>query len=85
MIHPDRWLVIDALEAHTEGHRRLVDRIGVVDVCPDGASAFQRYRELHGAHPERELYFVHTGNADLDIVERSWLGIRRSDAPQPAG
>ena len=79
--HPDEWLVIEALEAHTLGGRRMFDRIAVVEVCPDGATAHDRYRTLHGAHPDRELYFVHTANEELEIEERPWVGIRRHDAP----
>ena len=70
--HPDRWLLVEALEAHSEGHRRIVDRLAVLEVCPDGATALQRYRELHREHPDRELYYVHTANSELTIEERSW-------------
>lgn len=79
--HPEKWLVIEALEAHTTNRRRVVDRIAVVEVCTDGATALQRYADLHREHPERDLYFVHTGNAELEIEERPWIGIRRNDAP----
>jgi hypothetical protein len=27
--YPDQWLVVEALEAHTEGHQRLLDRSGL--------------------------------------------------------
>lgn len=74
--HPDRWLVIEALEAHTEDTRRVFDRIAVVDVCPDGRATMKRYAELHRQHPQRELCFVHTGTAELEIEERPWMGIR---------
>jgi hypothetical protein len=82
--HPDEWLVIEALEAHTAEHRRIFDRIAVVEVCPDGVTAQHRYRELRREHPERELYFVHTANADLEIEERPWLGIRLHAAAHPS-
>ena len=49
--YPNQWLVIDALEAHTEGDRRKLDQMTVVEVVPDGAAAYQRYRELHQIHP----------------------------------
>ena len=79
--YPDQWLVIEALEAHTTAHRRIFDRITVVETCADGAMAMKRYHELRREHPERELCFVHTGNVELEIVERPWIGIRRNDAP----
>jgi hypothetical protein len=83
--YPDTWLVIEALEAHTEERRRLLDHIAVVDTCGDGAGAFQSYQRLHQAHPYRELYYVHTGREDLDIREQHWVGIRRNDAAYAAG
>lgn len=81
--HPNEWVVIEALEAHTAGARRVLDRVAVIEVCPDGAAAHRRYRDLHGAHPNREFYFAHTTNADLDVEERPWAGIRHQDAPHP--
>ncbi len=78
--YPEQWLVIEALEAHTDDHRRIVDHIAVVETCADGATAHRRYRDLHRSHPGRELYFVHTGVPSLEIQERPWLGIRLSDA-----
>ena len=65
--HPNQWLIVEALEAHPEGHRRLMDRIGVIETCPERATAFRRYRDLHVAHPAREFYFVHTVNPVLEI------------------
>jgi len=78
--YPDQWLIIDALEAHTRGDRRKLDQMTVVEVCPDGAAAYRRYRELHQQHPQREFYFVHTTREELDIRERHWLGLRRKHA-----
>jgi hypothetical protein len=42
--YPNQWLVIEALEAHTEGNRRILDHIAVVEVCPDSVTAMQTYR-----------------------------------------
>jgi hypothetical protein len=67
-IHAHRWLVIEALAAHSEGDRRVLDRIEVVDECDDASSAFRRHRRLRAADPGRELYFVHTADPDLAIV-----------------
>lgn len=75
--YPERWLIIEALEAHTEEDRRHLDHIAVVELCSDGPKAFSRYRQLHHHYPSREFYFVHTARKDLDIRERQWLGIRR--------
>ena len=80
-VYPNQWLIIEALEAHTEsGNLRQLDRLAVVERCSDGSMAMQRYRHLHRQYPHREFYFVHTSRAELAIIEQQWLGIRRSNA-----
>lgn len=76
--HPNQWLVIEALEAHSEQDHRKLDQISVVERCPDGTTAMQRYRKLHQQYPHREFYFVHTSRQQIDIQERQWTGIRRN-------
>lgn len=84
--YQNQWLVIEALQAHSdEDHHRLLDKIAVVEVCPDGSAALQSYRKLHQEHPEREYYFFHTSREQLDIRERQWLGIRRGHATATQG
>lgn len=84
--HPDQWLLIEALEAHTTSdNRRVLDRLAVIETCPDGSKAMQRYRHLHQTYPHREFYFVHTSREQLDIRERQWHGIRRSNAVNVEG
>ena len=78
--YPDQWLIIEALAAHTQGNQRLLDHIGVIETCADGAAAMQSYQRLHREYPSREFYFVHTGREELDIRERRWFGGRRADA-----
>ena len=79
--YPDRWLVVEALEAHTSDKgQRWIGRLAVIETCTDGQSAMQRYRQLHQEYPQREFYFVHTSREDLNIRERYWLGVRRNHA-----
>jgi len=79
--YPEQWLIIEALEAHTESDNlRQIDRLAVVERCSDGSMAMQRYRHLHRQYPHREFYFVHTSRAELTIIEQQWLVIRRSNA-----
>ncbi len=78
--YPDQWLVIEALEARTEDQQRRLDRIAVIETCVDGTTAMQSCNRLHQAYPTREFYFVHTRREALDIRERRWLGVRRTNA-----
>ena len=76
--YPHQWLLIEALQAHTEADQRLIDNLAVIGVYPDSASALHDYARLHHAAPNRELYVAHTDRPTLDITERCWLGIRQS-------
>lgn len=48
--YPDQWLVVEALEAHTQERQRILDRIAVIETCSDGKAAMTCYRQLHRAH-----------------------------------
>ncbi|HHW75799.1 MAG TPA: hypothetical protein GX399_01985 [Xanthomonadaceae bacterium] len=76
--YPHQWLLIEAVQAHTEADRRIVDNLAVIGAYPDSTSALRDYARLHHAAPDRELYVAHTDRAELDITERCWLGIRQS-------
>ena len=78
--YPNRWLIIEAVEAHTAAERRILDQIAVMEACDDNAGVMQAYERWHQTYPQREFYFAHTGRDELDIRERRWLGIRRSKA-----
>ena len=78
--YPEQWLVIEALEAHTQNQQRILDRIAVIETCSGGTTALQRYQQYHQQNPHREFYFVHTQRDNLDITERRWVG-NRSFAP----
>ena len=74
--HPDHWLVIEAVEAHSENNHRIFDEVAVIEVCQDGHTAMKRYGELHHQYPSREIGFVHTSRPEIAFEERLWLGIR---------
>jgi hypothetical protein len=81
--YPEQWLVIEALAAQTRNNQRQLERIAVIERCPDGSTALQRYRQLRQQYPDREFYYVHTQREQLEIKERQWLGVRRSHAAHP--
>ena len=74
--YPQQWLLIEAIKAHSEANKRILDQLAVVSVFPDSMSAMSGYARLHREAPERELYVFHTSREALDVMERHWLGIR---------
>ena len=75
--YPHQWLLIEAIRARSEGNKRILDQISVINFFPDSVNAMKSYSKLHREDRERELYVFHTDREELDITERSWLGIRR--------
>ena len=74
--YPQQWLLIEAIQARSEGNQRILDEISVIKTFLDSRVAMQSYTQLHHESPQRELYVVHTKREKLDITERRWLGVR---------
>lgn len=75
--YPSQWILIEAMEASTQGNKRVVGQLSVVDFfCGDSKEALRTYIKLHRENKERELYVVHTSRGVLDIEETVWVGIR---------
>ncbi|MCD8502993.1 MAG: hypothetical protein LRY71_16740 [Bacillaceae bacterium] len=71
--YPEKWVVFEAIESHTDRDYRIVDDIAVIDSFDDSMDAFRRHNELHKQKPNRELYFFHTTREDLNIREKKWI------------
>lgn len=74
--YPSQWLLVEALEAHSEGERRIIDDLAVVSKYPDSVTAMRDYKKRHRDSPEREFLVLHTDREELDVTERRWLGVR---------
>lgn len=75
---PPSWLIIEALEARTEGEDRIIEQLAVVDIFEEetSANALLKYLKLHKIHPWREFYVVHSLRPELDIKEKQPLSLR---------
>ncbi len=77
--YPSQWVMIEAINAKSEGNKRIVEQVTVVNTFKNNSKdAIREYVQLHKAHPERELYVVHTSRLELDIEEQRWVGVRTS-------
>lgn len=74
--YPQQWLLLEAIKAHSEANKRILEQLAIVSTFADSSAALQSYAQLHRDAPERELYVFHTSRETLDITERRWLGIR---------
>ncbi len=73
---PHQWLLVEAIKAHSESGKRVLEELSVINSFPDSRVAMKSYAQLHKQSPERELFVFHTDRETLDITERRWLGIR---------
>lgn len=72
-----QWVIIEAIDAHTEGDKRIIEEIQLVEMFgEDNNGALRRYVQLHKIHPQKEYYVVHTSRPELNVKEKNWTGIR---------
>ncbi len=74
--YPDSWVLFEAVLAHSNKGKRIIDDIGVINTYNDSGEAMKAYRDFHKKEPKRELYVAHTRKHNLEIQERKWLGVR---------
>lgn len=68
--HPEQWLLVEALKAHTEGGQRELERLAVLGSYDDSSAALRAYAEHHRSSPDRELYVFHTSRETVRVGER---------------
>jgi hypothetical protein len=67
-LYPDRWVLIEALEAATRDGHRVISLLQLVgDFDNNWPRAWEQYKLLHEADRQREYYILHTSNETLDI------------------
>jgi hypothetical protein len=74
--YPKQWLLVEAINAHSESNKRVLDQLSVIDTFQDSDNAMRSYQRIHKKFPKREMYVLHTDRERIDISERKWLGIR---------
>jgi len=74
--YPHQWLLVEAIKAHSESGKRILEQLTVVNTFSDPLAAMEFYKQIHQNLPEREFYVLHTDRETLDVSERKWLGIR---------
>lgn len=74
--YPNKWLLVEALNAETVAGKRIVDELAVINQFEDGQTAWQAYTNLHSQDPQREMLVLHTQRAELDITVKQWAGLR---------
>ncbi len=77
--YPEKWVVLEAIEAHSENNIRIVEDMAVLDSFEDSMEAFRRHTELHKVNPNREFYFFHTSHENLEIQEKGGQDLEEYD------
>jgi hypothetical protein len=66
-MYPQQWVLLEAVEAHDEGDRRIIKQMNVVGTYEDGSSAWTAYAELHREQPYVEFIPLHTSCEQIQI------------------
>lgn len=74
----NKWILFEAIEAHSEDGKRIVEELSVINAYDEGKKALKEYAEKHKKDKSREMYVYHTKNQKLFIEERTWIGVRKN-------
>lgn len=77
-LYKDKWVLIEAIKAHSDNGKRIVEDVAVVGVFDKGNEALKDYSNRHKEDKTRELYVCNTVNEELTIEERVWIGVRKN-------
>lgn len=69
-IYVNKWILLEAIEAHSQDGKRIVDELFVIKAYEQGKEALKEYAEKHKKEKSREMYVYNTKNIDLLIEER---------------
>ena len=75
-VYPDQWVLLEVVEAHSEGEKRIDEHMNVIgSFADDGDKAFEKYIEMHKVRKEIEYYIYHTSNENLNIGIKKRFGV----------
>ncbi|WCF10619.1 hypothetical protein NDS46_12570 [Paenibacillus thiaminolyticus] len=75
-VYPERWVLVEALAAHSNNHKRTIEEMSVICEYDNPKHAWASYKKLHLSEPTRELYVFYTGNECIEVIEQPFTGIR---------
>lgn len=66
--YPHCWLVMEAINAFTQGSERIINHLEVIEVfADDWKPAWEHYKLMHNVNRQREYYVLHTDRPELNI------------------
>lgn len=70
-IYPDRFVLLQILESHIEGDKKIIDDVAIIKAIDDPKQAT---RELVNAKPGTLVY--HTSKDEIEVLMRKRVGFR---------
>jgi hypothetical protein len=66
--YPHNWVVVEAINAYTDGAKRVIPQLSFISAFGDDwSAAWEHYKNLHHVDKYREYYVLHTDREQLDI------------------
>lgn len=73
---PDRWVLVEALEAESVENKREIKEMAVISDFENPKDAWAVYRKIHLEDRMRELYILHTCKDEVEVIEEKFVGLR---------
>jgi hypothetical protein len=76
---PKTWVLLEVIQAYTNDDSvRVLKEVAPLQKFLNSPDAMKAYKKFHKEDPSRELYVLHTSRKELNIIEKTWVGVRRS-------
>ena len=75
-LHPDQWLVIEALQTRHAPRKRILEEVQVIAIGTNGSEARRQCENLRRNEQSRHYYYFHTGREPLEVLEGIRLGVQ---------
>ena len=59
-IYPNKWILLEAIEAYSEEGKRIVEELSIINVYDQGKEALKEYADKHKKDKRREMYVYNT-------------------------
>ncbi|GGJ76425.1 hypothetical protein GCM10008982_27110 [Anoxybacillus voinovskiensis] len=76
--YPNQFVLVEAMAAYSKDKKRMIEDVSLIGQYESVSSAWEKYKEIHRAFPERELYIFHTSKEQMEVEEQYFTGIRGS-------
>lgn len=73
---PNRFVLVEAVVAYSKDGQRVIEEMALVEQYQNVSDAWNGYKKIRRAFPEKQLYIFHTSKEKIEVEEQYFTGVR---------